>query len=1151
MTATWIPNLLQSDQARGLSGDSATGVALDDANPYYNYRLRRQVADGDLVDAPALLWQSGPAGKRRGGLGPHITSEKGDGIAMFTDVLIILAQEDYMRAANAPNAWFARVSKTLHQEFEYFCAREDFALRSDYRQLGLRILCDGSADMGGQALGLKAGEFVTGLLPNLYTGPVRGSRPVIAVHVNIPGEWEGYREVGRLYSDQILFTLGNHWLDNFSHRMLREAAVYRLQQHTDGSFVHLVNPDLQDRFQVASTDQGGASVVTVATQDGEPLAHIVLELVEGQSEEALPQRSPGAAFDTESLDESTQTLPGRTVLPAAPTARILALQERGALLQKVHFGAFMEGYDVYLGVRGELGTAVEERAAAFQVRRKQVSVAAFVDGVLLGGYAVPAGTEVPIDGDTVVQVGTLRLEYRDLRHVEVEGWPYVGEIRRPTASSYVSWGETYKIGRSPECRVVLPDEPRNENIHWKASVVDGAMIRAKSGDIPKSRFYTDSIMVASEHAVLDLREDAASVECTARHCFVYVRRGSSVQPLYPTETGKMPIQTALEPGDEVLIGNCLFQVGFSPASAVPVAVAPPQPVPPRESALPEEDSAIPSLVSIFEEDASPDAVTAPRPLDPDATPPLPPERRRSRPADSLSPAALGILPPSAPGVHGWTPGTPQTGAAVEPPPPPADLLDEVVESPPIPMFDDETSPGARRPSFAVSVAPDAGWDDGYPAPSDAPPPPIVPRVIANESSPISTVVVDDRSVTETFAFDPPQRGGASPVAAPPPPSLPSLGAMPTLDFDPVPSPPFPSEAILDAPPPPPVVVAPPPAPIAGPRAFEAAPPPPLSAPAVAPPPPPPLSASAAVAAAPPPPVSAPSVDAAPPPPPVSAPSAVAAPPPPPLSAPSAVAAPPPPPVSATAAGAPASAERVPEANPVREEVHVVAIDEAEAQFELGRRTQLVQVGWMANGAMVCGNHSGADVVVPESRIDPDQSFAAADYFVLRVRGRRGSVEIISPSEMIVNGRDPSGAVYEDLDAMTLDVIRRDDRGEEDFAVRLTIGEDRSLPDPRARFIQVDLSDPLVGALFTRGLPIRAPRALTLGPLRANVFFDGSSATLSDYLTSYRNADGTFKAFFVRHGAGRFEMAPEDGSAVRLDIGDRLVCGTSVFELRSV
>ncbi len=38
MALDWISNLFQSEQARGLSGDSATGVALDDANPYYNYR---------------------------------------------------------------------------------------------------------------------------------------------------------------------------------------------------------------------------------------------------------------------------------------------------------------------------------------------------------------------------------------------------------------------------------------------------------------------------------------------------------------------------------------------------------------------------------------------------------------------------------------------------------------------------------------------------------------------------------------------------------------------------------------------------------------------------------------------------------------------------------------------------------------------------------------------------------------------------------------------------------------------------------------------------------------------------------------------------------------------------------------------------------
>jgi hypothetical protein len=382
MAFDWIAGLFQSEQTRGLSGDTASAVALDDSNPYYNYRLRRHHAEGDVVEDPGLLWYTSPYVKRRTGLGTHIAAERGEGVANFTDVLIILAEEDFIRLEDDLDEWTQKATRALAQEFENFCRREQFSRLHSHRQLGFRILCDGSPEMGGQSLGLTTGEFVTGLLPNLYTGPSRGSWPVIGVHLNLPGVWEGYQEVGRLHNDQILFTIGSHWLDNFAHPSLKEAALYRLQQYPDGSFVHIVNPDLQDRYQVTSIQQGGTNVLTLATRDGQPLAYMVLAVIDPPAEAAAPAPAPaasetgrpgiampvapaapaapaakrqdGAAASRNRaepdvappmlIDDALQPvvadkgrLGAKTIIPDAPSERIFTLQERGALLQKVHF----------------------------------------------------------------------------------------------------------------------------------------------------------------------------------------------------------------------------------------------------------------------------------------------------------------------------------------------------------------------------------------------------------------------------------------------------------------------------------------------------------------------------------------------------------------------------------------------------------------------------------------------------------------------------------------------------------------------------------------------------------------------------------------------------------------------------------------------
>lgn len=952
MAFEWVKGLLQSEQTRGLSGGDAGSVALDDSNPYYNYRLRRHEAEGDLVADPGLLWFTSPYVKRRTGLGAHIAAETTDGVAGYTDVLLILSKEDHARTLQTPG-WTQQVRELLRQEFRGYCEREDVEPAHPERPLGFRMLCDGSAEMGGRGLGLEPGEFVTGLLPNLYTGPVEGSRALIAVHVNLPGIWEGYREVGRLYDDQILFTLGSSWLDNFSHPSLREAALYRLQQHPDGTFVHVVNPDLQDRYQVHSTYQGGASVLTLSTRSGEPLAWIVLAVVEEEEDASPPQRTPPPPPRRPVPQLPTPTVPsvappmllddelplpssqpirglgGRTIIPDAPAQRIFTFQERGVLLQKVHFSAFMLGYDVYAGHRGELGTVVENPAVVFQVRKRYVSLVAHTDGVLVDGVPVPPGEETLLSGNLTIEVSGNRYEFRDIRGLDVEGWPYVAEIRRPTSSTYMIWGEEYQIGRSRESRVVLPDEARNDNIHWKPSVGDGTTIRARTGVIPKSNFYTDSIMVASKHAIVDLRESVPRIACIATHCFVYLRRGGEILALWPTSRGKLPTETELEPGDEVLIGNCLFQAGFTP-----------------EAEFAGEDTALTADVLV-------DAVAVPTFNTPEGDAPTSEGRPSSVEPEDV-PSAWGL------GERGR-------------PPPPVPVtrlgLDSIIDDP----LDEEPS----DPSF------------------------------------------------EDHRLEPPEDDDDDPT---------------WIDARTDPGDPFDTSRQL-----------PPPAPVV------------------------------------------------------------------------------------EEAGAPGDGE-------------VVFTDDSEAAFELGRPMHLVLVGWMVNGTVICGNHGGADMILPENRIVPEQRFEACDYFRLRIRGRRGQLELGSPSEVLIDGDEPRSDHYDNPFVHSIDVIRRDDQGEEDFAVRLSIGPDRDLPDPRAALVSVDTSDRMVAALVTRGLPLETPRRLHLGEIALTMHYDGAGVTISDYLDTYRLGDG-YRPFFVQRHEGRFTTAPEDGSDFRLVHGDRLIIGISVYELR--
>ncbi len=1054
----WIANIFQSDQTRGLSGGTAGLVALDDSNPYYNYRLRRHSADGDLVSEPGLIWYTSAYAARRGGLGVHMEGNAEGQHIGVTDVLMILSHTDYSRAIQSDPEWFTSAMSGIREAFLELCERESLSLPHPSRKLGVRFLCDGSAEMGGQSLNLPAGEFVTGLLPNLYTGPVESSTPVVGVLVNLPGVWEGYQEVGRLYDDQILFTLGAHWLDNFSHPSLEESALYRLQRYPDGSFVHLINPDLQDRFQVTSTNQDGASVLTIATLAGEPLAYMVLAVIE--VEKTTPDVAPPMMLDDEvqlSHRPASSLYGNKTIIPDAVGERIFTLQERGALLQKVHFGAFMDGYDVYVDARGQMGTGIDDAAAVFEVRRRSVDFRALVQGAQVGGQPVDVDAPVPIVGDTMIEVAGQRFDYRDLREASVDGWPYVGEIRRPASSTYMMWGDQYRLGRSRECRVTLPDEPRNDNIRWKSAVGEGATIRARSGDIPKSNFYTDSIMVASEHAEVDLNCETAVLHCTARHCYTFVRRDGVLSPLYPTKSEKTPTQMSLEPGDEVLIGNCLFHVGFPPVGEAVMPAPAPKLAFTASDELVEavEQPDIATLDQTYMDSAEVDVEAGMDVEDEVEQVPEPMMMPASRtPSLSDAPVPRRSVGPSVT-------SKPMAGDA---------FSRELVKQRQSKYYDAPTvlSDGSDLPPGLLDETPP-------PAPTAAPPPP-------PSSSDVGRVVA-----RASFEL---------PDLPPPPPRAEDEGE----DWGP---PPIPG-ADLDLAPPVPSAVLPPA--------------PPSDAPEVADEP---LSDAAEVADE----------------------LAIAK--------------------TTRVEDQPVAEVEVefdddsdddgppilgmlPPPDDLKDAGEVVAVSDADAQFELSRRMQVVQLGWMVKGKFTGGNHTGADLIIPENRIEDDQTFAPTDYFSLSIRGRKASMTIHQASEVVVDG-DPSADGELDPTGKAIDIIRRDDLGDEDFVVRIALAEDKRLPDPRARLLGIDVADPLAAALFTRGLPAGSERQLTMGTLTISALHDGDEVVLSNYLSSYKLVDG-FRPFFVQKGEGKYLTAPEDGTEIRLSIGDRLVVEACVFEI---
>ena len=596
--------------ARGLSGDARRVLPVEPSLDFFDACLRRHRAVLDLVADPDQVWdaETESGSSRAMGLEAHLRSASRERLVSLTDVLVIVSEADWERAhGNHGSRWTRHLVGGVRASFEDWCGRAGISRRNPHRPLGVRVVVDGGADMQGARLGLGPGDFITGLLPNHYGGPAIASRPLISVMLNLPGVWMGYREVARLYDDQDLLTLGSHWLDNFSHPALVAPALYRLQYDPHEGLVHLTSPDVTGGFGLTRHgDPAGTSVYGLTRGDGHVVAWLVLALVESSVPaagptpvmvEAVPTVDPlgqvmsvseadtgpapavSLADDNSlssrptriggmspSISSSSDGLAPATAEAAGMVGELLKVREAGVLLQRVHFRDVMIGYEVYISAAGYIGSDLADPAATVQVlgRKGRVRLFAHQRGIRVAGMPVPVGAAAVLGSNVEIALGETVLEYRDLSGVRLKGWPYVGEIRRSGANVHLTAGAVHVIGRAPGSRVKLPDDSHHGNIIWRPEVDAGSVIRSRNGDIPKSRFTLDSIMVASSHAELDLTGDAPVLRNVARSCYSFIRRSNGDAMawvgLSRVQRSTGSFESELRSGDELLVGNCVLEV---------------------------------------------------------------------------------------------------------------------------------------------------------------------------------------------------------------------------------------------------------------------------------------------------------------------------------------------------------------------------------------------------------------------------------------------------------------------------------------------------------------------------------------------------------------------------------------------------------------
>lgn len=535
----WFENLLHSGTAAGLSGIPALQLSSAPDRDWFLRFLRVHYTTRSLSLWPERMW-SPKAGARDGtGLRSHIESVASGGVISASQVLVVLSKAELEEAvAKHGPGWILQEERRLTGLVRSLLEERKVRVAAGLDELSVRLVKDGDRSLGSRPLNLLPGEFVTAILPNRHLGD---ESQVLGVYVHVPGAWEGFRPVAAVTEKQLLYTFGNHWLDNFQHSSLPEGALYQLSRDGAARWIHSIHPDHRRNYTLKRTPQEGAmDVVSLVRRDGRGLIDVQLVPL-GRTLDGLNRAS---TVVSEISDPSPDGL--------------VSLRETGLLLQRVHFPQVMRGYDVYITQDGSMTTSASSPLAVIEVRGEQAALSSRSDQVKLNESLLPPNSSRTLHGQCEIWVGDHRLLYRDLSGVDAAGWPYVGEIRRTGWKSHLPVGGRYIIGRSMSAWVRLPDVADSRNVRW-ADETSSASVDSRTGTFARKDFYTDSIMVASEHAAVDLREGAV-VENQARHCSVFVRRDNSVIALLPKKkAGRHRVE--LQVGDELLVGNCAFAVG--------------------------------------------------------------------------------------------------------------------------------------------------------------------------------------------------------------------------------------------------------------------------------------------------------------------------------------------------------------------------------------------------------------------------------------------------------------------------------------------------------------------------------------------------------------------------------------------------------------
>ncbi|MEC7987428.1 MAG: hypothetical protein VX278_19825 [Myxococcota bacterium] len=492
---------------------------------YFGNKIRIYKANGSILKDPTLLWDGGQ------GIGlKYFLSDFKDGTMPSTEIMIFISKET---AAALPdlNPWYKQCLQTIGTPYLEWITSQKIRPYFSGKNVGISFWPDEKYNL---KLGLEAQEFALGFLDNRHRKG-KDSKPLVTIDAHISSQSDDFQSLGALHNDQIAWTLGNHPLDSFKTPAVPFPAALIIQQNARGEVNYSVNPNVPG----LSLREANKENQYALFYGQKPLVTLLLKTLE---------------FNRLTIHKSLQ------VDAATQTIQLnvndFHLQPCGHLFQKVHFSQWMKGYRTYLHRGYHFSSRKEKAIGVFRVEGTDIFFESFRPPCFVNGKILSSQKELLLEAGMEINCSGLRLTFHKHGLINNRNWPYIGAVHFSNKPKILDYGFKYTFGRSANCDIPLANEATADNIDWLPAFANTAQLPQKNGSIPKTSFSTDAVMVALEHALLNLKSDPSLMSLSNR-CPSFVRRKKKIFPL-----NKAGLKHPLLAMDELLIGNDIYELQF-------------------------------------------------------------------------------------------------------------------------------------------------------------------------------------------------------------------------------------------------------------------------------------------------------------------------------------------------------------------------------------------------------------------------------------------------------------------------------------------------------------------------------------------------------------------------------------------------------------